>query len=192
VSTAALLLTGGSSRRLGTDKATLIVSGERLVDRLARVLVTECDPVLEVGPGYGTLPAVREDPPGGGPLAAVAAGATALVADGHEGPAIVLAVDLPGVTAAIIGWLLEHPSPDSVVPVVDEITQVLCARYTADALATAVRLVRDGARSMHALLDAAPVHEAGADEWRSVAVASAFADVDSRAEAAAAGIDLPG
>ena len=191
MSTAALLLTGGSSRRLGTDKATLVVDGERLVDRLGRLLLTECRPVLEVGPGYGTLPAVREEPPGAGPLAAVAAGATALTAAGHTGPTIVMAVDLPGVTASIVAWLCGHPSSDSVVPIVVGVAQVLCARYSADALASATQLVGEGARSMHALLDVTVVHEAGAEEWRSVAVAAAFSDVDSRAEAAAAGIDLP-
>lgn len=191
MSTAALLLTGGASRRLGADKAILRVDDDRLVDRVAGLLLAECDPVLEVGPGYGSWPAVREDPAGGGPLTAVAAGATALSADGHDGPAVVLAVDLPGMTARVVAWLRDHPSPESVVPIVDDVAQVLCARYSAAALAAAAPLVRDGARSMHALLDAIPVHRARADEWRSVADATVFADVDTRADAAAAGIDPP-
>lgn len=191
MSTAALLLTGGASRRLGVDKATLLVEGERLVDRLARLLLATCDPVLEVGPGHGVLPVVREDPVGNGPLAAMAAGATALASGGHGGPVIVLAVDLPRVTAAIIEWLRDHPSPDCVVPVVDEVAQVLCARYAHDACTLSARLVGDGARSMHALLDATSVHEAGADEWGSVADARAFIDIDSPPAAAAAGIELP-
>ncbi len=190
MSTAALLLTGGASRRLGTDKATLVVDGDRLVDRLERLLVATCAPVLEVGPGYGTLPAVREDPPGDGPLAAVAAGWAALTTRGHDGPAIVLAVDLPGITAPILEWLRDHPATGSVVPVVDGVAQVLCARYSAMLLSSAAPLLGGGARSMHALLDAHPVHRADVDEWRIVADASAFADVDSRADAAAAGIDL--
>ncbi len=191
MSTAALLLTGGASRRLGIDKATLVLDGERLVDRLAPVLLAVCEPVLEVGPGYGTLPAVREDPPGRGPLAAVAAGASALFDGGHSGATIVLAVDLPGVTTPLVAWLREHPSHDCVVPIVDDVAQVLCARYSASALGAAAGLVAAGARSMHALLDVVSVHEADALEWRSVADATAFADVDSRAQAAAAGIDLP-
>lgn len=191
MSAAALLLTGGGSRRLGVDKATLLVDGERLADRLARVLVEQCEPVLEIGPGYTSVPAVREEPPGRGPLAAVAAGASALADEGTLGATIVLAVDLPGVTKSMVRWLCEHPSTDSVIPMVDGVAQVLCARYSAEALLASMRLVDEGARSMHALLDVVSVHEAGPDEWRSVASAVAFADVDSRADAAAAGIELP-
>ena len=65
-----LLLTGGASRRMGTDKALIEVDGQRLVDRAAAVLGAVADPVIEVGPGWSELPAVREDPPGSGPLAA--------------------------------------------------------------------------------------------------------------------------
>lgn len=189
--TAALLLTGGASRRLGTDKAHLVVDGERLVDRLARLLLAECAPVLEVGPGYGSLSAVREEPPGAGPLAAVAAGVAGLTGAGHSGPAIVMAVDLPGVTAELVAWLRAHPTSESLVPVVDDVAQVLCARYSTDALTRASGLVQAGKRSMHALVDVVTVHRAGIDEWGPVTVAAAFADVDSRADAAAAGIDLP-
>ena len=188
---AALLLTGGASRRLGTDKATLVVDGRRLVDRVADLLGDACDPVVEVGPAFSALPAVLEDPPGRGPLAAVAAGAEALDRQGYAGATIVLAVDLPRMTAAVVTWLRDHPSPDSVVPVVDGVAQVLCARYSARALAGSRALVAAGARSMHALLDAGPVHRAHDDEWGSVAHASVFADIDTPTDAAAADIDLP-
>ena len=89
-----LLLTGGASRRLGRDKATLVVHGERFADRGARVLGTVCTPVLEVGPGVSDLPAVREEPAGAGPLAALAAGGAELARRGHDGPTILLGVDL--------------------------------------------------------------------------------------------------
>ena len=44
-------MTGGASRRLGRDKATLMYQGETLAVRAARVLSEVCDPVIEVGPG---------------------------------------------------------------------------------------------------------------------------------------------
>src|SRR6185436_50765 len=75
--TAAILLTGGRSRRLGVDKATLVVDGESLARRAARRLAVVCDPVIETGDGVSGLRAVREEPAGAGPLAALAAaGAT--------------------------------------------------------------------------------------------------------------------
>lgn len=189
---AGLLFTGGASRRLGVDKATLLVAGERLVDRAGRLLGEVCAPVLEVGPGHGGLASVREDPPGAGPLAALVAGAAALVARGHAGPTLALAVDLPSVDAALLRWLVEHEAPSTVVPIVDGTPQVLCARYGADALAAAPTLLAAGARSLRALLDVVPVHEAGASEWGAMATAGTFADVDTPADAARAGLELPG
>ena len=71
---AALLLTGGASRRLGRDKATITVGGTTLAERTAALLEQVARPVIEVGPGYTSLICVREEPTGEGPLAAMAAG----------------------------------------------------------------------------------------------------------------------
>jgi molybdopterin-guanine dinucleotide biosynthesis protein A len=187
-----LVLTGGSSRRFGVDKATLLVDGERLADRALRVLGTVASPVLEVGPAHGTADAVREDPPGGGPLAAVAAGWDTL--SGASAPldaVLVLAVDLPFVEPPLLEWLARHVATASVVPIVDDVPQPLCARYSADALDIARDLVAQGERSMRALLDSVSVHAALEDEWAVVADARAFADVDTPEDATALGVDLP-
>jgi len=192
VGCAGLLLTGGSSRRLGTDKATLLMRGERLVDRSLRLLGEVSDPMIEVGPGYGEGPSVCESPPGAGPLAALGAGASALATGGFQGAALVLAVDLPGIDAAVLAWLVEHPAPATVVPIVDGIPQMLCARYGADALDAVPALLAAGERSLRALLAAVSVHEARIDEWGRVVSPSAFADVDTPEDAARAGIEWPG
>jgi len=168
------------------------VRGERLVDRSLRLLGEVGDPLIEVGPGYGAGPWVCESPPGAGPLAALGAGASALAADGYEGSALVLAVDLPGVDAAVLAWLVEHPAPATVVPIVDGMPQTLCARYGADALDAVPALLAAGERSLRALLAAVSVHEALIDEWGSVASPSAFADIDTPQDAARAGVEWPG
>jgi molybdopterin-guanine dinucleotide biosynthesis protein A len=177
---------------MGVDKASLVVGDERLVDRTARLLELVCAPVLEVGPGLSDLLSVREEHVGDGPLAALAAGADALLARGHAGPTLVVAVDLPALDEGVLRWLVEHPAPASVVPVVDGMPQTLCARYGVDALAAVPDLVRTGERSLRALLAAVPVHEAQVDEWGSVAARATFADVDTPADAARAGLDVPG
>ena len=166
---AGLLLTGGASRRLGQDKATLLLDGERLCDRAARLLSAVADPVIEVGPQRTALDAVREDPPGQGPLTAMAAGAAALPAGT---PAIVLAVDMPRVTVDLLRALAEHPADGCVVPVAGGHRQTLCARYSVDALMAAPQLVAQGARAMAALLDVVPVTELPFD-------ADLFADIDT-------------
>jgi len=116
---AGLLLTGGSSRRFGVDKALIQIDGERLVDRVARAFGDAVAPVIEVGPGYTSFSAVREEPPGDGPLAALVAGAAAVEVHGPRMPAVVLAVDLPLVDRRVVAWLAAHPASESVVPIVD-------------------------------------------------------------------------
>ena len=190
--TAGLLLTGGQARRLGVPKSEVIHRGERLAAHAVRVLTTVCDgPVLEVGPGASGLPAVREDPSGAGPLAALAAGGDALRARGHGGCVLLLAVDLPLVDEPLLRLLAGHPGADTVVPDADGRLQVACARYGSDALVRANELVAAGERSLQALL-AAVVHDVLPEaEWRLVAPPDVFADVDTPADAAALGITLP-
>ena len=184
-----MLLTGGASRRMGRDKATITIPGAplpagagpvTLADRTARLLGAVAEPVVEVGPGRSFLRAVSEDPPGAGPLAAVAAGATALAAAGWTGPVLVVATDLPLLDEAMLRWLASHPDPRSVVPVAAGRVQPLCARYRADDLATAGRLVGTGRRAMGDLLAAIDAHRAGEEEWAAAAGGpSVLSDADT-------------
>jgi molybdenum cofactor guanylyltransferase len=186
---AGLLLTGGSSRRMGRDKAELVVAGERLADRAARVLQTVCDPVLEIGPGRSALETIGDDDPHTGPLAALVTGAGALRTRGYEGAVLLLAVDLPFVDARLLELLVNHPAADSVVPLAGGMRQSCCARYASAALATATDLVERGERAMHALLSSVPVVEITEPEWRAVAPPDALADLDTPEDLARHGVD---
>jgi molybdopterin-guanine dinucleotide biosynthesis protein A len=108
VTWAAVILTGGTAARLGgADKAGLEHGGRTLLEG-ALAAVAGAAEVLVVGPETQTSVPVRfvhEDPPGGGPLAGVAAGVAAL--DGAHERVVVLAVDMPQVTAGTVGRLLE-------------------------------------------------------------------------------------
>jgi molybdopterin-guanine dinucleotide biosynthesis protein A len=189
----ALLLTGGASRRFGSTKAELRVDGERLADRGARVLCAVCDPVVEVGPAFSSLPAVRESPAGSGPLAAMVAGGDALAARGAgDRPFVVLAVDLPFVDVALIAWLRDFDAAGAVVPIVDGRAQPLCSRYPASTVAVARSLLDRDVRSMHALLAEIDVTWADERDWGSVTSAASFADVDTPEDAARGGIEGPG
>ena len=104
---AAVILTGGTATRLGgADKAALEHAGRSLLER-ALTAVDGAAEVVVVGPEKPTSRPVRfvqEDPPGGGPLAGVAAGVAALT----TGPdrVVVLAVDMPRVTSDTVARLL--------------------------------------------------------------------------------------
>jgi len=172
---AGVLLTGGASRRMGTDKAQLVVNGETLAARTARVLATVCDPVVEVGPGVSGLPAVREEPPGAGPLVALLAGVGAL---GRPHSVILLACDLPNVSPELIGLLVEWPGSGTVIPVVDGRFQYACARYGPAAFDEARASLRHGLTSLREIAGSDCEYVSEAD-WGGVASALTFADVDT-------------
>ena len=180
---AGLLLTGGSSRRMGTDKALIEVGGRRLVDRAAGTLAAVADPVVEVGPGWSGLPAVREDPPGSGPLAALAAGAAALRVAGHDGPVLVLAVDMPRVSVELLRLLAGRAGPATAVPRAGGHPQPMCARYGPDVLAAVDQRLAAGGRSLRDLLETLAAGGAVGwvepEEWEPVAGPEAFSDVDT-------------
>ena len=187
-----LLLTGGASSRMGTPKAELLVDGESLVQRTARLLQAVCDPIVEIGPGYSTLPRVDEDPPGQGPLAALVinhATGVSFRADavGGSTPVLLLACDLPFVTEHLLSRLVDWPGTGTVVPVDRAgVVQPVCARYSRDALDRARTLVDGGERSLRSLLRGDDVTRLADIDERDLV------DVDTPAEAVRWGIRAPG
>lgn len=98
---AAIVLAGGRATRFGgVHKPGLVVGGRTLLDRVLSA-VSDASPRIVVGPDqplpYGVL-ATREDPPGGGPVAALGAGLS-LISPLVEWVAV-LAADLPFLTGA--------------------------------------------------------------------------------------------
>ncbi|MDT3443054.1 MULTISPECIES: molybdenum cofactor guanylyltransferase [unclassified Pseudofrankia] len=106
----AVVLAGGRGSRLGgADKAAVTIGGRSLLDRVLSVLAT-VEPavgrVVVVGPDRPGLARAgvvlaREDPPGGGPVAGIAAGLVHVRA-----PLVaVLAVDMPFLGTASLAEL---------------------------------------------------------------------------------------
>ena len=107
---AALVLAGGRARRMdGVDKPALLVAGASMLDRV--ILACSDRPVVVVGPERPTVRAVtftRESPPGGGPVAAIAAGLRLV-----EAPRVaVLAADLPFLTSDTLDVLRSRLNGD--------------------------------------------------------------------------------
>ncbi|MEV0090336.1 NTP transferase domain-containing protein [Streptomyces sp. NPDC050738] len=101
----AVVLAGGAARRLGgADKPGLTVGGRALLDRVLAACSGARSTVV-VGDRRTTARAVlwvREDPPGGGPLAALDAGVRATRAD----LLLVLSADLPFLDEQTVTTLL--------------------------------------------------------------------------------------
>lgn len=110
----AVVLAGGAARRLGgTDKPALDVGGRSMLARVVQACAGAAT-ITVVGPERPVPRPVawtREDPPGGGPVPALAAG----IAVGGADTVVVLAADLPLMDAEAVAALLEHLTADAVV-----------------------------------------------------------------------------
>ncbi|MFD1151439.1 molybdenum cofactor guanylyltransferase [Saccharothrix hoggarensis] len=118
VSWTAVVLAGGRGSRLGgVDKAAVVVDGRTLLDHVLDA-VAGARATVVVGPRKDDVPGVtwaREEPPGGGPLAGLAAGLAHVRTD----LVVVLAVDQPGLTRSTVDRLLAAVA-DSGAVLVDE------------------------------------------------------------------------
>ena len=189
VPVAALLLTGGRGSRLGgVDKGALRLQGatllERALDALAGLPTVVVGEVGDRRRSGGPVAVVREDPPFGGPAAAVVAGLAALPAADEV---LLLAVDVVGLPGAVPALLAAPTGRHGVVAVdVAGRDQWLLGRYDATALRAAAAALGDPAgASLRRLLG-------GLDLARLPLPAALTADVDTVDDARAAGVGLPG
>lgn len=147
-----LVLAGGHSTRMGVDKATLVVDGQRMVDRAVTTLAEVCGQVL-VATGTRTIDAldveqVHDD--GTGPLAGIVAGLrrcpTPLLA--------VLAVDMPAASGEVLRELAAQWTGEAgVAPRVGGVVQPLHAVYSAVATEDFAALLAGGERSPRRALE---------------------------------------
>jgi molybdopterin-guanine dinucleotide biosynthesis protein A len=143
---AAIVLAGGGGARLGgADKAQIDTGQGTLLDR-ALLATAGADAVAVVGPAHD-LPAgvvqTQEHPPGGGPVAAIAAGLRALRTGGQESTVVVLACDMPfvgpGDVERLVRELRARPETTAVMYAdADGRRQYLAAAYRTTALIAAI------------------------------------------------------
>jgi molybdopterin-guanine dinucleotide biosynthesis protein A len=121
---AAVVLAGGKARRLGGQAKPQLEVGGRSMLAAVLAAVEGADPRVVVGPPQ-PVPAgvlvVREEPPGGGPVPALAAGLAVVGTD----VVAVLAADLPFVTPAVVTELRTRLTGDGVLVVDDTGTDQL-------------------------------------------------------------------
>lgn len=145
MSFSAAILTGGSSTRMGTDKAFVEVGGRPMVRAVQDALVgAGAREIYTVGGDLDRLAALGLDArpdthPGEGPLCALVDALTYAATD----QVVVMACDQPGVTVELVQRLLHalDDELDAVVPMAHGIVQPLASVYAeraADSLRTQV------------------------------------------------------
>ena len=171
----AIILAGGASRRLGADKPEQRIGGRRLLD-IALAAVAGADAVVVVGPPRDVptgVTVVRENPPGAGPVAALAAGFAAL--PGDRADVVVLPADLPDITASTVAALAEARGGAPVALAVDDSGRPQYLTAVWDSAALAAALAADPPR----MRDLIP-------EDAATAVLGGVADIDTPEQLAAA------
>lgn len=106
----AIILTGGASRRMGTDKAVQLWDGRRAVDRVADLAhALGATVVVSAGDGEFGLPRAPDPAPLSGPVAGVLAGIERV--RGQAARVLVLAVDAPTIRPEDLAPLLAAEAP---------------------------------------------------------------------------------
>jgi molybdopterin-guanine dinucleotide biosynthesis protein A len=193
----AVVLAGGRGRRLGgVDKPALLLEGRSLLER-ALAAASPARHRMVVGPERPApqeVRFVREEPPFGGPVAALAAGLGSLPAD--DALVVVLAADLPAVETALPALLAamgqaasDGGTADGCIAVDPDCRdQPLLAAYRGPALRSALATLTEERGLDGAALRALT---SGLALLRVPLPADLCADVDEPADADRAGIPLP-
>ncbi|MFJ6480857.1 MULTISPECIES: NTP transferase domain-containing protein [unclassified Streptomyces] len=182
----AIVLAGGAARRLGgVDKPALSVGGRALLDRVLDACPDARTTVVVGGRRATARPVLwtREDPPGGGPVAALDAGLRRTTAE----LVLVLSADLPFLDRETVRTLLDAPVVDgAMLRDPDGRDQPLVAAYRAEPLRREIALLaaEHGTltglplRALTAALDLArvtsrPLASFDCDTWDDLAAARA-------------------
>jgi len=152
--TEGFILTGGASSRMGTDKSQLLIGGQTFTARLAETLLQLTDSVRVVGrEADSSLRSVPDVYPQWGALGGLHAALSACTREW----AMVVACDLPFVTAELLSFLAEKRlDHEAVVPVQEDgRPQPLAALYRIEPCRQrATELIETGHRRPMDLLEA--------------------------------------
>lgn len=155
--TAAILIGGEARRFQGRDKSQLLIDGRAILDRQIDVLNEIADEILLVGSRPRALSPlnvrlVHDETPGLGPLGGLAAA----LAEARSPELVVLACDMPFVTAPLLAHLLTRAAVadavDAAVPRTRRGFHPLCAVYSRRCLPIVARRLRQGQLALHGLL----------------------------------------
>jgi molybdopterin-guanine dinucleotide biosynthesis protein A len=142
-----LLLAGGESRRMGRSKALLEVEETTLIEWLAERLAPGFEELRVAARDASQLPAglrprlVTDARPGAGPLGGIEAG----LAVARYPTVVVVACDMPYVTAELTGRLVDAAQGhDAAVPRVGERVEPACAAYRRSAAASITAALEAG------------------------------------------------
>ncbi|MEE9228776.1 MAG: molybdenum cofactor guanylyltransferase [Acidimicrobiia bacterium] len=162
-----VVLAGGASRRMGTDKALVEVAGVPMISRVATALEQAAEGGILISGREGRMlgyECVPDQQTGfAGPLVGVA---TVMERAEPSQALVVVGVDHPFVRGPTLRSLAARFDGERVVvPVADDVRQVTVAIYPASLAGQSQATLKEGG-SLQTLLDAVPVDEVAEADWR--------------------------
>ena len=173
-SVAAVIVAGGRSSRMGQDKASLVLAGRTLLDRVVAIAVRVprlVEVIVVAAPGQRLPPVtsatpitiVRDEVEGQGPFPAIVRGVRAVKAD----VVLVLGCDGPFVRPALLELLARRAEQHmTVVPMVKGRPQPLCSALRADARPKLEALLASGNERASTLADLDGALRLLREEWQ--------------------------
>ena len=165
----AFVLAGGKSTRMGTDKAFVRLDGRTLLERaldVARAVTSDVRIVGEPRRFAAFAPVVEDEFPGCGPLGGIHAALRSSTCDLN----VIVAVDLPFISSALLQFLIGQARDSAAVVIVPRTVhgwQPLCAIYRREFANLADTALRAGRYKVDALFAEARVEAIGEDALRS-------------------------
>ncbi|MEH6991631.1 molybdenum cofactor guanylyltransferase [Neobacillus drentensis] len=152
---AAIILSGGKSSRMGTNKALLKLNEKTTIERMVDILKIYFDDIILVTNDmedyqFLGVKMVSDHYPGKGPLAGFHAGLMASDYDVN----FITACDMPfisGELAATLVSMIDHH--DALVPVINGKMQTLCAVFQKKSVAKIEECIENGRLPIKQLLD---------------------------------------
>lgn len=187
----AIILAGGDSQRMGSDKANLLLDGQSLLQRVTATMRLVFPQVIisvrQLRPEIGLLQ-VCDDPSSAGPLAGLVSGLRHITTPW----AFAVACDMPFVELSVIERLAQRREGcQAVVPVVQGYPQPLAAFYARNCLEVMrAHLDSGGKNSLQAILEKLDVCYVDEAEMRAADPGlRSFFDLDTAQDVARAECD---
>lgn len=170
-----IILIGGRSTRMGSDKALLPLEGSTLLQYCVTTIEKVVDEIVVVNAPNRAIPAIHSDIPlvfgqdrlvNEGPLIGIAAGLELARAS----ITIVTAVDMPLIRSELLELLIKKVDSNHkwVVPIADGRPQPLCSALLTSSLPIINTKILEGVRAPMALAGDLNTYMLEEDEWKEV------------------------
>jgi len=162
-----IVLAGGKSSRMGSDKGLMIFNGKPLVKYSLELLSHFCENILisSNNPEYKSFgfEVIADEVAGAGPVAGIAT----CLRQSKTSLNLVLSCDMPLLDPVVFETILKYMEGNTFVVPVDSSgrAEPLCAFYNKSSLGIAEKLILDGTYRMTALFDEASVRYIRPDDY---------------------------